>query len=434
MRSTNSDEPLRPPLWALADCNNFYASCEQLFRPDLRDRPVVVLSNNDGCIVARSKEAKALGVKMGAPEFQVRGFLKQHGVTVFSSNYALYGDISSRVMRVLEEVCPVVEQYSIDEAFVPFDRTLAAQASDVSHALRETVLKKTGITISVGVAPTRTLAKVANHLAKRGSGVLVLDDMGDVSAALRSFPVGEVWGVGGRLSARLEASGVRTAWDLACRDDAWIRRVMTITGLRTVHELRGIQSVMLDDAPPPRRTLVCSRSFGAKVRDAATLSQAVSTFATRAAERLRGESLVAGGLLAYIRTSPHAPGPHHEASGRLVFARPTSDTLVLNRAALKIVEEIYREGPAYAKAGVLLFDLVSRNRQSQYALFPEVSPQEEERREALMRALDAVNRKMGSGTLRPASTGVGDSPWQMRRERTSPRATTEWSELAKARC
>lgn len=432
MPSTSSEAC--PPLWALADCNNFYASCEQLFRPDLLNRPVVVLSNNDGCIVARSKEAKALGIKMGEPEFKVRCFLKAKGVTVFSSNYALYGDISERVMLTMEGVCPVVEQYSIDEAFLPFDKVLAAHAEDVAWALRKTVKKKTGITISVGVAPTRTLAKVANHLAKRGDGVTVLGDMAAVPEVLRSFPIGEVWGIGRRLAAKLEAVGIRTAYDLTERDDSWIRKAMTITGLRTAYELRGRQAIMLDTAPPPRQTLVTSRSFGQKIQDARLLSEAVSTFTARAAERLRKEGLLAGGLMVFIRTSFFTTEQQHEASGQVTFPQATSDTLTLNKAALKILEGIFKEGPAYAKAGVMLFDLVSRRQRNQYALFPAVTPKEQERRDALMAALDAVNRKMGSGTVQLASMGIGDAPWKMRQERTSPRATTEWSELAKANC
>ena len=424
----------RPELWALADCNNFYASCEQLFRPDLLNRPVVVLSNNDGCIVARSKEAKALGIRMGEPEFTVRGYLKQHGVTVFSSNYALYGDISARVMRVLEEVCPQVEQYSIDESFLPFDKTLAVQAEDVAWALRDAVRKKVGITVSIGAAPTRTLAKVATHLAKRGDGVVVLDDMTAIPEVLRSYPIAEVWGVGGRLAEKLEAVGVRSAYDLAAKDDGWIRRTMTVTGLRTAHELRGRQAIMLDNAPPPRRTLVTSRSFGAKIQEYEPLSQAVSTFTARAAERLRQERLLAGGIMVFIRTSPFAAGERREAAGQVGFPEPTSDTLSLNKAALAILRDIYREGPAYAKAGVMLYDLTSRHNRNQYALFPTGSPQERERRDAIMLALDAINKKMGANAVRLGAMGDGDSPWRMRQDRTSPKATTDWNELAKARC
>ena len=435
-RSGPSEPPPRPPrpaLWALADCNNFYVACEQLFRPDLKGRPVVVLSNNDGCIVSRSKEAKALGIKMGAPEFQVRDFLKRHDVAVFSSNYALYGDISARVMSTLARLCPVVDQYSIDEAFLPLDAGTAARATELARNLRDTVRRWTGITISIGVAPTKTLAKVANHLAKQGDGVTVLDDMRAVPGILRDFPVDEVWGIGRRLAEKLAGYGIRRALTFAEMDDDWIRRHCTVSGLRTALELRGVQA-LTDDEPTPRRTLVVSRSFGSRVHDRESLAQAVASFTVRAAERLRKAGLAAGGLAVHIRTGLHGKIAPYDVTGQRRLAEPTGDTGVLLAAALSVLQALYRKGPAYAKAGVMLFDLVETERM-QYPLFPSMPQKEAARREALMRALDDINGKLGPGALRfGAEGGDGNATWRMRRDRVSPRATTEWAELPRVKC
>ena len=302
MSSTNCSQPL----WALVDCNNFYASCEKLFRPDLAARPVVVLSNNDGCIVARSAEAKALGIPMGEPEFKARPLLQRHKVEVFSSNYALYGDISARVMATLEQLCPHVEQYSIDEAFVRLEGPMAANASDIAEQLRQTVRQWTGMMVSVGVAPTRTLAKVANHLAKKSSGVYVWDSaLAEAAAVLRAFPVREVWGIGWRQSKKLLEIGVTSAWGLREANDVWLRKFLTISGWKTAMELRGVPCINEEEGPVPRRTLVSSRSFGETVYDLASQEPAVGTFTVRAAERLRRQELVAGGIAVHIRTSRH---------------------------------------------------------------------------------------------------------------------------------
>lgn len=437
MSSISSDSRLKgarpePMLWALVDCNNFFVSCELVFRPDLKGRPVVVLSSNDGCIVARSPEAKALGIGMGVPEFRVRPILRANRVQVFSSNYALYADMSARVMATLAGLCPEICQYSIDEAFIPLSGALAKDAFAVAQTLRRTVLKWTGITVSVGVAPTRTLAKAANHMAKQGPGVVVLDRAADLPALLERLPVGEVWGIGRRLAAKLAFLGVSNARVFASQSDEWIQRHCTIGGLRTARELRGMPALAGEHAPAPRHTLVVSRSFGEQVRDLPPLAQAVATFTARAAERLRKAGLAAGGVGVHIRSSLYT-GAAYNASGQKRLSEATNDTGLLQGAALSVLRALYRQGPAYAKAGVLVFELTDAAR-GQYALFPEQSEASTAQRAALMQAMDAINRKMGRETLRLGAAGPRDAGWHVRQDRVSPRATTAWDELPKAFC
>jgi len=432
MRSTSS----KPALWALVDCNNFFASCEKLFRPDLADRPVVVLSNNDGCIVARTREAKALGIPMGEPEFKVRDLLKKHNVEVFSSNYALYGDMSARVMATLEHVCPVIEQYSIDEAFVRFEGALLADPVAVARNMRETVLQWTGITVSVGIGATRTLAKIAGDIAKKGDGVCLLPDPATpaMEAVLKKTPVGDIWGIGRRLVKKLWAEGVANALQLCNAGELWVRKRLTISGWKTVLELRGIPCIHEDETPTPRRTLVSSRSFAKKVFERQTLEEAVSYFTARAAERLRKEKLTAGGIEVTIRTSRHVErDKFYAAADQAPLLKATSDTGVMLAAARRIMNRIYRQGPAYAKAGVMLFDLAPRLRR-QGSLFDVV--ESDARREELMTAMDNVNRRYGRGMLRFGAEGPpqGRADWRMRQKRRSPRMTTDWNELPKARC
>ena len=426
----------KPALWALVDCNNFYAACEKLFRPDLADRPVVVLSNNDGCVVARSKEAKALGIPMGEPEFKVRDLLRRHNVEVFSSNYTLYGDMSARVMTTLEHVCPAVEQYSIDEAFVRFEGALLADPVTVARAMRETVLQWTGITVSVGVGATRTLAKIAGDIAKKGDGVCLLPDptSQDMEVVLKKTPVGDIWGIGRRLVKKLWAEGVTNAFQLRNMEEQWVRKRLTISGWKTVFELRGISCINEDEAPTPRRTLVSSRSFAKKVYDREALEEAVSSFTARAAERLRKEKLTAGGIEVHIRTSRHIErDAFYGAAKQVPFLKPTSDTGAMLEAARRIMDRIYRQGPAYAKAGVMLFDLTPRSSR-QSSLFDAVEA--DSQRDELMVAMDSVNRRYGSGTLRFGAEGPpqGQADWHMRQDRCSPRMTTDWNELPKAHC
>lgn len=422
------------PLFLLIDCNNFYVSCERLFRPDLEGRPVVVLSNNDGCIVSRSQEAKALGIVMGEPEFKARPLLKKHGVQVFSSNYALYGDLSERVMSTIASVVEGVEQYSIDECFVRLAPAHIPNALSIAQEIRARVRSWTGITVSVGIAATRTLAKLANHIAKKGtSGIFWLNGTeAQHDALFRRIPVSEVWGIGRRRMPLLERFAVRTVYDLKHADDSWVRSRLTVTGWRTVLELRGIPCIEEDGAPTPRRTMVSSRSFGTRITEKEHLRQALSSFAARAGERLRREKLTAGGIEVHIRTSrQHVP--FVGGSIQRVFVTPTSDSAVFIRAAVEGLEELFKPDTPYAKAGIMLFDLSSRQgRQGSLLLLDRA--EEDSRRAALMNSLDRINARMGRQTVRWAAEGPDSAPWHMAQEHLSPRMTTHWSELAAALC
>lgn len=442
MRCSNEDVRHLPPggvLWALMDCNNFYASCERLFRPDLVKKPIVVLSNNDGCVIARSDEAKALGVPMGAPEFKVRHMLRHLGVAVFSSNYALYGDLSQRIMRVLGTVVPEVDVYSIDEAFAPLPPALASDPAGVGQAMRRRVAEWVGMPISVGIASTRTLAKLANRIAKRDpkhDGVFDMTHPAvDVDALLESVPVAHVWGIGNRQAERLRGRGILTARALRDADSLWVRQRLTISGWRTQQELRGIPCLATDDLPEARRSIRSSRSFARPVRDLAALREAVSTFAARAAEKARREGLVAARLEVHIRTSAHGQGLRCDDSVALSLPEICADTAMCIHYAQKGLERIFRPGYPYAKAGVLLYGLEpAYGRQGNLLSLLDGNAERTAARERLMSTMDAVNVRYGRGSLRHAAEGVADADWHMRQNHLSPRYTTAWKELPKLLC
>ena len=442
MSSTNSDSPAS--LWALVDCNNFYASCEKLFRPDLADRPVVVLSNNDGCIVSRSAEAKALGIPMGAPEFKLRSQLRALNVAVFSSNYALYGDISARVVDILEQCCAQAEPYSIDESFLRLEAPQRANLPEFCRDVRQRIQRWTGITVSVGVGATRTLAKIATHVAKKhpsyGGVFSLARQERDIDRILASTPVEDVWGVGRRQARRLWAEGICTALHLKNADDIMLRRLLTVTGWRTALELRGIPCLGNDTAPVARKTLMSTRSFAQRIHGKAMLAQALSTFAVRAATRLRREGLVACGLGVHIRTArpgQAAAGERlYDQSAQCPLPLPTADSQMFIRTALEGLERIFLPGFAYAKAGVMLYGLERADavQGSLLALAAGLESGGDGRRQSLMRSLDNINNRFGRDTVIFGAQGMGEAPWHMRQEHRSPRLTTSWDELPLARC
>ena len=416
--------------YLMVDCNNFYVSCERVFNPRLESRPVVVLSNNDGCVIARSNEAKDLGVGMGEPAHKRREFFDRHGVTVFSSNYALYGDMSARVMHTLSGFARDTEIYSIDECFLRLSDLSTAGLLDTAREIRTTVRTWTGIPVSVGLARTKTLAKVANRLAKKGSGVCLLDSEVDIDRALASLPPTDIWGIGRRTGRFLDASGVRTGLELkACADD-WVRRHLTVTGLRTVLELRQVPCIDLEEAEPPAHSLVCSRSFGTRISDLASLEEAVSAYVQRAGEKLRRKKLTARNVQVFLETNRFQPDPQHLPSRSLSLPTPTADTMVLHDAALGLLRRIYKPGHKYQKAGVILMDLAPAGGR-QLSLLED--PAARRKSQALMRALDTANARFGRGALTLAASGLGDKIWHMRQEHRSPRYTTSWAELPVAR-
>ena len=417
-----------PSAFALVDCNNFYVSCERVFNPKLLARPVVVLSNNDGCVISRSEEAKALGIRMGAPLFEVRDIVEAHGVEVFSSNYMLYGDMSRRMMETLHDCERDVETYSIDEAFVELTEASASDLQRKGRALRDKLGKWTGIPASVGIARTKTLAKLAAHIAKksvRAAGVVNLADARCVREALVRSRVEDVWGIGPRRARTLKALGIESALDLSLTDERRIRRLLGTGGARIVQELRGLSCISLEaGGPQPKKSITVSRSFGRPIESLAQLSEAVAFYVSKAAEKLRRERLAARVLVVFMLTNRFRPETFHSASTLLNLPVPTDLTPELIEHARRGVERAYREGCRYKKAGVMLCDLVPAS-PVQSGLF---DGRDRQRAQRTMRVLDEVNARLGEGTLRYASTGFKHD-WRTLFEMRSPRYTTCWNEL-----
>lgn len=432
-------------MFALVDGNNFYVSCERVFRPALEGRPVVVLSNNDGCAIARSDEAKALGIKMGHPFFKIRREFPNAGVIALSANFVLYGDMSSRFMGIAAALGPGQEIYSIDECFVD----LAGVGGDLvkrSHAIRNRLARWLGLPAGIGIGPTKTLAKLANHVAKssvRKPGSYPAEfghvcdlarlPRSDIDAVLEATPVGDIWGVGRKIGRQLEDIGVANALQLAKLDTAMVRRRWSVVLERTVRELGGEPCMSLDDVPPDKQQIACTRSFGRRITDLAPLEEAVSLFASRAAEKLRRQGGKAGRILVFIHTSPFSDGPRYAQSATISMTRPSSDTLVIVRGAIKGLRGIYRAGFDYAKAGVMLMDIGPAGiGQGELDFF---GGSEGADKPDLMAAVDGINARFGKGMIRVASAGAGADgrEWQMRQELRTPRYTTCLADIPIAR-
>ncbi|MGD8400079.1 MAG: Y-family DNA polymerase [Bacillota bacterium] len=412
---------------ALVDCNNFYVSCERVFNPGLQGRPVIVLSNNDGCVISRSNEVKALGIKMGEPAFRIGDLLERNHVTVFSSNYCLYGDLSHRVMQTLAAFTPELEIYSIDEAFMDLTG-ITVDWEGYARRICAAVRQNTGIPVSVGIGPTKVLAKTANHYAKKvpaNHGVLVLDDPARIAAALQEFAIAEVWGIGRQYAAMLNRAGVRTAADFVNLPDAWVRRKMTVVGLRIKKELEGLPCLELELVPPAKKAMCTSRSFGATQTDLGPLREAVATFANQCAVKLRRQKTCAGQLQVFIHTNGFKPAePQYARNFISKLPTPTNSSLMLIKYALGALEAIYRPGYRYKKAGVLVYDLTLEE-QAQGALF---DPVDYEKHAAVMRTLDRLNARYGANTVKSAAQGSGVR-WKLRQEKLSPCYTTRWKDI-----
>jgi DNA polymerase V len=412
---------------ALVDANNFYCSCERVFDAKLRGQALAVLSNNDGCIISRSNEAKAVGLKMGEPYFKAQALIDTHNVAVYSSNYTLYGDMSARMHALLGEFAPEVEHYSIDEAFLRLQAAPGQTLESVGHAIKERIRQAIGIPVSVGIAETKTLAKVAGHYAKRSAktnGVLSLAGSPYQHVALERLPVGEVWGVGSRYEKFLSQHGVTTARQLRDANDEWVREHMTVVGLRTVHELRGQPSLPFELVRPTRKSLMVSRSFGQSVTTAEELREAVAYFVNRAGEKLRRDQLVAGALSVWIETSRFKDAARYANSAALSLSPLTDATPELMAAALRGLQTIYRSGLAYKKAGVMLSELTPVASQT-LRLWGQA---EHEKTQRLMRAVDGLNARFGRDTVRCGlHTTAGN--WRMKQERRSRRFTTRLDEV-----
>lgn len=421
-------------MFALCDVNSFYASCETVFRPDLKGRPVVVLSNNDGCVIARSAEAKPF-VKMGEPYFKQKDQFRRQGVICFSSNYELYADMSNRVMTTLEELSPRCEIYSIDEAFCDLSGVRNCRdLTDFGREIRETVLRRTHLTVGVGIAQTKTLAKLANHAAKQWQrqtgGVVDLSNIEKQRKLMGVLPVDEVWGVGRRISKKLEAMGIKTVLQLADTDISFIRKHFNVVLERTVRELRGEPCLGLEEFAPVKQEIVCSRSFGGRITEYHEMRQAICTYASRAAEKLRGEHQYCRFISAFVKTSPFALNePYYGNSASVKLLTPTQDSRDIIAAATRCLDAIWKDGHRYQKAGVMLGDFYSQG-VAQLNLFDDNAPRQNS--EKLMEVLDHLNAKNGRGALYFAGQGI-QTAWQMKREMLSPRYTTRYSDLLRVR-
>ncbi|EAA8118027.1 Y-family DNA polymerase [Salmonella enterica subsp. enterica] len=422
-------------MFALADVNSFYASCEKVFRPDLRDKPVVVLSNNDGCVIARSKEAKLLGIKMGVPWFQLKNTEFSVPVIAFSSNYELYASMSNRVMSHLEELAPRVEQYSIDEMFLDIRGIESCINYEVfGRQLRDHVKNGTGLIIGVGMGPTKTLAKSAQWASKEWpqfGGVLALtvDNKKRTEKLLSLQPIEEIWGVGGRISKKLNVMGIRNALQLAHANPAFIRKNFNVVLERTVRELNGESCISLEEAPPPKQQIVCSRSFGERITTYPAIRQAICQYAERAAEKLRGERQYCRHIAVFVKTSPFAVNePYYGNLSSEKLQTPTQDTRDIIAAAVRALDRIWVNGHRYAKAGCMLNDFTPTGI-SQLNLFDTALPRSNS--DKLMKVLDEINHS-GIGKVWFAGRGIAPE-WQMKRELLSPAYTTRWNELSIAR-
>jgi DNA polymerase V len=419
------------PVFGLIDCNSFYASCERVFRPDLAKVPIVVLSNNDGCVIARSYDAKPF-VKMGEPYFQIKHKLKQHGIIAFSSNYALYGDMSERVMTLIESMVPAVEVYSIDEAFA--DLSGISDLDGLGRRIRSRVLRCTGIPVGVGIAPTKTLAKLANHTAKRlqthTGGVVNICDPIKRAWVLRNTDVAEVWGVGRKMKMHLDAMGIKTAMDLAKSDPWTLRKNFSVVIEKTARELAGTPCLELDEPDPPKQEICCSRMFGKRLKELPPIKEAVATYMMRASEKLRAQNSLCKKIRVSIRTGMFNPEEAKYANGVVVdLPYPTDDVRLLIKLAVDALDRLFRPGFNYSKAEVMLLNLCQRGEYTD-DLFATSQPAEASR---VMAVLDQINGRWGRGTVRAASVPINPD-WGMRREMMSQSYTTRLDQLWKISC
>lgn len=414
-------------MFALIDCNNFYASCERLFRPDLKTTPIVVLSNNDGCCIARSNEAKELGIAMGAPYFQIKGLCRQHGVKVFSSNYTLYGNISHRVMCTIERLWPHVEIYSIDEVFLDLSSLPSHLQESFCLTLQKKILKETGIPTSVGMGITKTLAKTANYLCKKVFKTAVLNVTPNKNEILKYIAVGEVWGIGRRWARKLQACGIHTAFDLATTNTFWLRKQFNVMMMRTAMELQGIACAGLQE-PQIKQSILSSKSFGQMQTQYHFIAQSISSHCARAVDKMRSQELMAQRLRIFVHTNRFREDlAQHFQSMEVEFIQPTDDLRLITKRAKQCLLRIFKEGFYYKKAGVCLEALIPKN-QKQLDFFYQPKEEQIDQTERLMSVVDKVNQKYGRSTLRLAAEGHS-KPWAMRAELKSPAYATRWSEV-----
>lgn len=415
---------------ALVDCNNFFASCERLFRPDLKDKPVLVLSNNDGCVVARSNEVKALGVPMAVPYFKIRDIVEKNNVQCFSSNFSLYSNLSQRILGVLTKYAPQIEVYSIDEAFMELSYLPKQNLKIWGEKLRLTIARDIGMPVSVGIAPTKTLAKLAEGYAKKHKETSVIDPRKRKKAyeqVLSDTEIGEIWGIGWRLAPKLHAVGIRNALQLAQVSEAWIHSQMGISGTKLLQELRGVRMYPFEEVVADQKTLMASRSFGHTVKNPHELETALATFASQAAYKLRAHNQAAGYFGIYLRYK-NREGTVQGQSMAVPLSSPSNDTSQLVHVALSLMERLYDTDHGYKKAGVFAHHLTDAG-VSQLNLFDEHSEDEKERQKSFMQAIDEINHRFGINTIHVASIDPKTTQWRALKKRMSPAYVTDWSQL-----
>jgi len=413
-------------LFALVDCNNFYVSCERFFSPKLEGKPVVVLSNNDGCIIARSEEAKQIGIKMGVPAFEITSLLEKNDVAIFSTNYALYGDLSQRVMSVLSQFTPSLEIYSIDEAFLDLSG-LITNTTKYGTEIAKTVKQWVGIPVSIGIAPTKTLAKIANHVAKNeklSTQVYDLNNEDKFNTVLESVPVLNIWGIGEAYAGFLYKHGINNANDLKNCNEKWIRKHLGVVGERTVFELRGVSCYPVDNNPQEKKDICFSRSYGKVLEKYDDIEQATTSFAVYAAEKMRHQKSVASAITVFVMTNRFAKGPQYVNGVTINMPVATNHTSEIIHYTVIALKKLYRKGYKYKKSGIIIKDLQPEG-QLQCALWDE---QDRERQQKITSIIDATNAKMGRGKLKYAIQGSKRS-WKLRQEKLSPKYTTNWDEL-----
>ncbi|WP_456441245.1 Y-family DNA polymerase [Psychroserpens sp.] len=421
-------------MFALVDCNNFYASCERVFQPQYNNKPVAILSNNDGCVISRSDEAKALDLPMGAPAFKYEGFFKEHNIRIFSSNYPLYGDMSSRVMSILEQFTPDIEVYSIDEAFLQFKGFDNYNFNDYGLQIRQRVLKWTGIPTSVGIAPTKALSKVANKIArkfpKQTNGVYVIDSEEKRIKALKWIKIESVWGIGRSLQKRLKSRNCINAYDFTQLSDEWVRTNMAVIGLRLKKELLGIPTLTLEEPIHQKKAIATTRSFEYTYSDLDNLRERISTFATSCAEKLRKQHSCCNMVYVFIKNNRHNKigEPYKSISTIINLPYPTDSSLIISKYATEALKGIYKKGVHYKKAGVILMGLVPKN-ERQLNLFIA----ENTKHKTLMQTIDSINEKYESQKIKLGNQDLKRT-WKMRQERLSPKYTTNVNEILTVKC
>ncbi len=421
------------PIFALIDCNNFYVSCERVFNPSLVNCPAVVLSNNDGCVVARSEEVKKLGIPMGIPLFKCREMIKKYGIAVLSSNYALYGDMSNRVMQTLEQFTHQIEIYSIDEAFIRLDNLPITDYQKYADKIKHTVFKWTGIPVSIGVAETKTLAKIANRVAKKRKdqkGVMNIFQHSDVDGILEFIEIGKVWGVGRQYARMLRRNGINNAKQFKYADRKWVKKNMTVVGERLLLELGGKSVIALEQFPPPKKAICTSKSFGRPVEKKEEMHAALTEYATRSAEKVREQGSAACIVMVFMTTNPFKKEPQYANYKQMRLSAPTNNTLEIVKTACCLGDQIFETGYKYKKCGVLLTQLIPSEHIQQNLFTDEQLSQKQKK---LMQVMDSINGLWGKNKIRIASTGFNNS-WAMRREMKSPDYTTCWAEIPVVHC